>query len=190
MSLNQSNLNIMKKHPIPNLMTFVLVLLAFQFASCQTRVLTDSPTQNPFTITMTVDSEKWKTDRYEAITFSDREHPGGGIKGRKFSSKVGPQQLIKWEAKITNAGTKDLEVVLITVFRDPVKGGGHVLAAPWYDSRNGGQHIIGWTRNFVLGDENEGEELKEHYLISFAITDKKGRYDIFTVDPFLIGHDR
>ena len=178
----------MKKHPIPNLMTFVLMLLTFQFASCQTRVLTPTPDKNPFTITMTIDFAKWQVDRYDAISFSDRDHPGGGIKGRKFNSKVRPQQLLKWEAKITNTEKKDLEVILITVFRDPVKGGDQVLAAPWYDSKNGGQHIIGWTRNFVL--ESESEELVEHYLISFAITDKKGKYDVYTIDPFLIGHDR
>lgn len=176
----------MKKYSITNVLTLIVVLFSFQLGSCQTRTLTESPAKSPFNIEMTVDFEKWKSNRYDAITFSDPDQPGGGIKGRSFTSKVGPQLPIKWTAKIINTGKMDLEVILITVFRDPINGGDQVLLAPWYNSKNGGRHIMGRTRNFVL--KNEKEEILEHYLISFAITDNGGKYDIYTIDPILRGH--
>lgn len=175
----------MKKYSITNVLTLIVVLFSFQLGGCQTRTLTESPAKSPFNIEMTVDFEKWQSNRYDAITFSDVDHPGGGIKGRVFISKVGPQLPLKWTAKIINTGKKELEVILITVFRDPVNGGDQVLLAPWYNSKNGGKHIMGRTRSFVL--KSEKEELLEHYLISFAITDNDGKYDIYTIDPILKG---
>ena len=176
----------MKRYSITSALTLLVVFFTFHLASCQARTLTEAPKKNPFEIEMTIDFVKWKSNRYDAITFSDAEHPGGGIRGRDFTSKVGPQKPIKWTAKIINTEKKDLEIILITVFRDPVDGGERVLSAPWYDSKNGGKHIMGWTRSFALKDDKE--ELIEHYLISFAITDNKGKYDIYTIDPLIRGH--
>ena len=177
----------MKKNNIVNFFTFSVIFMVFQLASCQSpRSLTEEVlVKNPYTVTMTIDFAAWDTIsyKYDAITFSDGIQKGK-FKGRKFASKVRPHQPIKWIGKVTD---EELDVILITVFRDPVSGGDHILESPYYDSKNGGKHIMGKTGHFVV--ENKSEELKEHYLISFAITDHRGRYDIYTVDPFLVGHD-
>ena len=179
----------MKKNTFINFFILSVVLMVFQLASCQsTRSLTDEvEVKNPYTVTMSINFAQWDTIsyKYDAITFSDGIQKGK-FKGRKFASKVRPHQPIKWVATVTNTEEK-LEVILITVFRDPISGGDRILESPYYDSKNGGKHIMGKTGHFVL--EKADLELKEHYLISFAITDNKGRYDVYTVDPFLVGHD-
>ena len=118
----------MKKNTFINFFILSVVLMVFQLASCQsTRSLTDEvEVKNPYTVTMSINFAQWDTIsyKYDAITFSDGIQKGK-FKGRKFASKVRPHQPIKWVATVTNTEEK-LEVILITVFRDPISGGDRI----------------------------------------------------------------
>ena len=186
----------MKKYSLIKFASLIILLMVFQMSIAQT---VNSP--KTLTITMEIDYDSWNRDKkdlwYDHITFSDNDsikNQDNGKKGRSFKSKVKRKQKLIWKAQILDDGekSKNKEVVLISVSRNPGNGKDFLLSEFWYDGKydkKNAEYIVeGAIRDMAIP-----EYLEERYTISFAIhyldDDENVKFDIYTVDPIIRGHD-
>jgi hypothetical protein len=161
----------------------------------------------PIKITMTINYDLWTAedpDWYNAITFFDDTQEDSlrnneDRKGRSFKTNVGNRRATPffWSATVVdNKGNTvdDVDVILVSVTRKPLEGGDIILDQTWYNSKDGGKTIRGITRQVFSGgrpDPNDPERnvYQESYIIDFALRKGKDKYDTFTVDPIIRGHN-
>ena len=180
----------MKTNSIIKFACLMFMLVTIQVSCAQ-------PQAQSVDITMTINYGLWEDGKdswYDAISFSDNtpENPGrtrAQRKGRSFKTKVKRNKRLKWASAWAEGDTiqkppKGTKIILINVTRNPANGGDFLMDEFWYDSEDNGVSINGGTRK--KGFPVEGEE---RYIISFAIAQIDGSYDIYTVDPIIRGNE-
>jgi hypothetical protein len=180
----------MKKHSISACIAMIVLMMTFQFANAQNLNRMTGP--EPLTITMEINYATWSEGNwYDAITFSDTDKASEDVRsadatlrrGRKFNSTVRRNQELIWKWELVETGkNENLNIILVSVMRQPDYDDDILLTQPWYNSLDGGKTIVGHTRRAFKG------RAEEHYLITFTVSNGNGGYDTYTIDPLITGH--